>query len=71
MTLLFIRYLLNRNYKPDKITVISMYKGQELCIKRHMKQNKEFNGVRIVSIDNFQGRWVYCSVLQETFSRFS
>ena len=56
MTFLFIRYLLNRKYKPDKITVISMYKGQELYIKRHMKQN-EFRGVRIVSIDNFQGNY--------------
>ena len=48
------RYLLNQDYKPEEITIIAMYTGQLLLLKSLMPRN-EFNGVKITSVDNFQG----------------
>ncbi|XP_067947241.1 NFX1-type zinc finger-containing protein 1-like [Watersipora subatra] len=49
------RYLLQQeNYKPEHITIITMYTGQLLLIKRYMPR-KEFQGMKITSVDNFQG----------------
>ena len=53
------RYLLNQDYKPDEITIIAMYTGQLLLLKSLMPRN-EFNGVKITSVDNFQGNWGNC-----------
>ena len=53
------RYLLNQDYKPEEITIIAMYTGQLLLLKSLMPRN-EFNGVKITSVDNFQGNWGNC-----------
>ncbi|XP_067947233.1 NFX1-type zinc finger-containing protein 1-like [Watersipora subatra] len=49
------RYLLRQeSYKPEDVTIITMYTGQLLLIKGQMPKH-EFNGVKITSVDNFQG----------------
>lgn len=53
--LYFGRYLLGQNYDPSEITIISMYTGQLLLLKSKMPRS-EFDGVKITSVDNFQGK---------------
>ena len=48
------RYLLKQAYKPTDITILTMYRGQLLEIKRKMKR-AEFEGVRVAAVDDFQG----------------
>ncbi|XP_021369417.1 NFX1-type zinc finger-containing protein 1-like [Mizuhopecten yessoensis] len=48
------RYLLKQGYAPNQITILAAYSGQMLCIRNLMPRN-EFEGVRAVAIDNFQG----------------
>ena len=48
------RYLLLQGYKPEQITVLTMYTGQLLELKNRMPKNM-FHGVRVCVVDNFQG----------------
>lgn len=48
------RYLLNQGYEPSEITILTMYRGQLLELKRKMRRN-EFQGVRVAAVDDFQG----------------
>ena len=47
-------YLFKQGYRPDQITVLTMYRGQLIEIKQNMKK-KEFGGVRVAAVDDFQG----------------
>ena len=48
---------MRQNYEPSDITIITMYTGQLLLIKRKMPRT-EFQGVEITSVDNFQGKCI-------------
>ena len=48
------RYLLKQGYKQSQITLLTMYKGQLLEMKRRMRRT-EFGGVRVAAVDDFQG----------------
>ena len=48
---------MRQNYEPSDITIITMYTGQLLLIKRKMPRT-EFQGVKITSVDNFQGKCI-------------
>lgn len=48
------RYLLKQGYHPSKITILTMYRGQLLELKRKMRRN-DFEGVRVAAVDDFQG----------------
>ena len=48
------RYLLLQGYKPVQITVLTMYTGQLLLLKKLMPRSR-FDGVRVTAVDNFQG----------------
>ena len=49
------RYLLKQGqYKHSQITVLTMYKGQLLKLKKKMPK-AEFQGVRVAAVDDFQG----------------
>ena len=47
-------HLLNQNYKPNQITILTGYTGQLLKVRSKMPK-QIFEGVRIVNVDNFQG----------------
>lgn len=47
-------YFLHQGYNPDQITVLTMYTGQLLTLKKMMPRTK-FEGVRVTAVDNFQG----------------
>ena len=47
-------YLLKQNYSPSQITVLVTYTGQLLLMKKLMPKDK-FDGVRLATVDNFQG----------------
>lgn len=47
-------YFILQGYEPQKITVLTMYTGQLLTLKRTMPKTK-FEGVRVTAVDNFQG----------------
>ncbi|KAL3847656.1 hypothetical protein ACJMK2_018557 [Sinanodonta woodiana] len=48
------KYLLLQGYQPQMITVLTMYSGQLYCLKNLMPKS-EFDGVRVTTVDNFQG----------------
>ncbi len=48
------KYLLQQNYQPSQITVLVTYSGQLFKVRRQMPR-KDFEGVRITTVDNFQG----------------
>ncbi len=48
------QYFLKQGYKPQQITIITMYRGQLLEIKRNMPKSV-FNGVQVAAVDDFQG----------------
>ena len=48
------KYLLKQGYQPSEVTVLTMYRGQLLELKKRMKKS-EFNGVRVAAVDDFQG----------------
>ncbi|CAB3987453.1 NFX1-type zinc finger-containing 1-like [Paramuricea clavata] len=48
------RYLLLQGYQGDSITVLTMYTGQLLKLQHRMPKDS-FDGIRISSVDNFQG----------------
>ena len=47
-------YFILQGYEPQKITVLTMYTGQLLTLKKTMPKTK-FEGVRVTAVDNFQG----------------
>ncbi len=47
-------YLLKQGYKPDEITILTLYRGQLLEIKNTLIVRK-INGVRTAVVDDFQG----------------
>ena len=54
MMVALCRYLLQQDYKPSQITILTMYTGQLLAFKDKMPR-KDFYGVRVTVVDNFQG----------------
>ena len=50
----FCRYLLKQGYRNDQITLLTMYKGQLMQMKKLMKRSV-FEGVRVAAVDDFQG----------------
>ena len=47
-------FLLQQGYSPSQITVLVTYSGQLLLMKKFMPKSK-FEGVRVSTVDNFQG----------------
>lgn len=47
-------YFILQGYAPHQITVLTMYTGQVLTLKKTMPKAK-FEGVRVTAVDNFQG----------------
>ena len=47
-------YLLQQGYKPSQITILVTYTGQLLKMRDHLPR-KTFEGVRVCTVDNFQG----------------
>ena len=47
-------YLLLQGYEPTQITILTLYVGQVMMLKKLMPQTK-FEGVRVAAVDNFQG----------------
>jgi superfamily I DNA and/or RNA helicase len=48
------RYFILQGYKRTQITVLTMYTGQLIQLKKEMPRDF-FEGVRICAVDNFQG----------------
>eukprot|EP00057_Strongylocentrotus_purpuratus_P016845 XP_011671319.1 PREDICTED: NFX1-type zinc finger-containing protein 1 [Strongylocentrotus purpuratus] len=48
------RYFLQQGYHPAQITILTTYSGQLYAFKRLMKKS-DFEGVRVATVDNFQG----------------
>eukprot|EP00347_Sterkiella_histriomuscorum_P002994 403366003 len=55
----FTKYLLQQNYKPERITILSLYMAQSLHIKRQIMEkyprDHEMRNVKVITVDNFQG----------------
>ena len=47
-------YLLKQGYSHDEITILTLYSGQLLELKSRM-QRKDFHGIRVAAVDDFQG----------------
>ena len=50
----FCRYLLLQGYKREQITILTMYTGQLLDLQSRMSR-REFEGIKVCVVDNFQG----------------
>ena len=50
----FCKYLLQQNYSPSQITILVTYTGQLLAMKKMMPK-QVFEGVKLCSVDNYQG----------------
>ena len=48
------KYLLKQGYSPDQITLLTMYRGQLLELRKRMKR-RDYEGVRVAAVDDFQG----------------
>ncbi|XP_068673108.1 NFX1-type zinc finger-containing protein 1-like isoform X2 [Montipora foliosa] len=48
------QYLLNQGYQKEQITVLTMYTGQLLDLQKRMPR-RIFMGVKVCTVDNFQG----------------
>ena len=48
------RYLIRQEYRPEQITVLCAYTGQLFEVRKHMPR-KEFDGVKVRTLDNYQG----------------
>ena len=48
------RYLIRQEYHPEQITVLCAYTGQLFEVRKHMPRN-EFDGVKVRTLDNYQG----------------
>ena len=51
------RYLLQQGYSTGQITLLTTYTGQMFAIRDYLKQqnDEELKGVRLTTVDNFQG----------------
>ncbi|KAK6982966.1 NFX1-type zinc finger-containing protein 1 [Biomphalaria glabrata] len=50
------KYFLQHDYLGKKITILAAYSGQVTCIRNEMEPEKDvYEGVRVTSIDNYQG----------------
>ncbi|XP_071482959.1 NFX1-type zinc finger-containing protein 1-like [Diadema antillarum] len=49
------QYLIQQGYKTHEITILTPYTGQLLQFKKLMDRRNEFLGVKVTSIDNYQG----------------
>jgi hypothetical protein len=47
-------HILKQGYKPSQITILVTYSGQLLLMRSHMPRTV-FEGVRVCTVDNFQG----------------
>ncbi len=47
-------YLLKQGYSPKDITILTMYRGQLLELRKRMKR-QHFGGVRVAAVDDYQG----------------
>ena len=47
-------YLLKQGYHSTQITILTMYRGQLLELRKRMKR-QDYNGVRVAAVDDFQG----------------
>ena len=48
------KYFLKQGYRPTEITVLTMYRGQLLELKKRMHRDV-YDGVRVAAVDDFQG----------------
>ncbi|KAK2915291.1 NFX1-type zinc finger-containing protein 1 [Channa argus] len=48
------RYLLQQDYKPEQITILTTYTGQLHCLRKNMPASK-FAGVKVHVVDKYQG----------------
>lgn len=48
------RYFIQQGYKRQQITILTMYTGQLIQLKKEMPRDF-FSGVRVCAVDNFQG----------------
>ncbi|KAK2861853.1 hypothetical protein Q5P01_001386 [Channa striata] len=48
------RYLLQQDYKPEQITILTTYTGQLHCLRKNMPAS-EFTGVKVHVVDKYQG----------------
>ena len=48
------KYFLKQGYRPTEITVLTMYRGQLLELKKRMHKS-DYSGVRVAAVDDFQG----------------
>ena len=48
------RYLIKQDYRPTQITILTTYSGQLNAFKKKMPK-QEFEGVRVSTVDNYQG----------------
>ena len=48
------RYLIKQGYKAQQITILTTYSGQLFAFKNKMPR-EEFEGVRVSTVDNYQG----------------
>ena len=48
------RYLLKQGYQAQQVTVLTTYSGQLVAFKKKMPR-EEFEGVRVSTVDNYQG----------------
>ncbi|CAG8438249.1 2741_t:CDS:10 [Acaulospora morrowiae] len=55
----FAVFLVNGNYDPERITILSMYSGQRKLIETNLRNEsrklEEIKSVRVSSVDGFQG----------------
>ena len=50
----FADYLIKQSYDASKITILTMYLGQLVEIRKHLKQFK-LDSLKVSTVDNFQG----------------
>ena len=48
------KYLLKQGYHPSQITILTMYRGQLLEMRNKMRR-RDYQGVRVAAVDDFQG----------------
>lgn len=49
------RYFILQGYKRQQITILTMYTGQLIQLKKELMPKEFFRGVRVCAVDNFQG----------------
>ena len=53
----FCHYLLTQNYKPEQITILTLYAAQSLEIKSSITEYEKafLKPIRVFTVDNYQG----------------